>query len=186
MSDERGIGIELKWQEVCEKYNALLKAVERLNNICEYARNEIKDQRVEIKRLEKQRDAYQLKASLVEDRYLPCPDHRDKLTTDECMMCQIERLTWVEKNHLQGIAGLEAEIERLRADKTKWVLRCGIVDAENAKLRADKQRMDYLESESIREIDRQAPRSLFRRNMPITRDAVDEALAALDTQEGET
>lgn len=47
----------------------------------------------EIERLTKQRDAYQLKARLVEDRYLPCPDHRDKLTTDECMMCQIERLT---------------------------------------------------------------------------------------------
>ena len=49
--------------------------------------------RATITRLEKQRNAYQLKAKLVEDRYLPCPDHRDKLTTDECMMCQIERLT---------------------------------------------------------------------------------------------
>ena len=27
-----------------------------------------------------------------------------------------------------------AEIERLRADKTKWILRCGIADAENERL----------------------------------------------------
>ena len=46
------------------------------------------------------------------------------------------------------------------------------------KLEADERRMDYLESEAIREIDLTGPRSLFRRNMPITREAIDEALAA--------
>jgi predicted nucleic acid-binding Zn-ribbon protein len=38
-----------KWQQEAERCNA---EIERLHNICEYARNEIKDQKKEIERLE--------------------------------------------------------------------------------------------------------------------------------------
>ena len=42
--------------------------------------------------LEKRSRAMSLKAELIEKRYLPCPDHRDKHQTgDECLMCQLER-----------------------------------------------------------------------------------------------
>ena len=48
--------------------------------------------RKEITRLTKQLAGQTLRANLIEARYLPCPDHRDKHKTgDECLMCQLER-----------------------------------------------------------------------------------------------
>jgi len=68
------------------------------------------------------------------------------------------------------------QAEKLFARNKRLAAEIERKDARIAELEADKRRMDYLESEAIREIDLQAPRSLFRRNMPITREAVDEAL----------
>ena len=46
----------------------------------------------EIKRLEKNLAAVKLSNTHLNDRYVPCPDHRDKHKTgDECLMCQLER-----------------------------------------------------------------------------------------------
>lgn len=33
------------------------------------------------------------------DRYLPCPDHRDKFPTDECIVCYLERKHQKEKQN---------------------------------------------------------------------------------------
>lgn len=48
--------------------------------------------------------------------------------------------------------------------------------AEIERLRADKRRLDYLETEMDHELEPGAPHSLFRRNQPITREAIDEIL----------
>lgn len=94
---------------------------------------------------------------------------------------RLRRLTFIDET---GEAA--DEIERLQAEYR--IQNDCIADqhdtirdlqADNERLRADSKRMDYLESEAIREIDLQAPRSLFRRNVPITREAVDEALATI-------
>ena len=51
------------------------------------------DYREEIKRLEKNLVAARLSNDHLRDRYVPCPDHRDKHKTgDECLMCQLERV----------------------------------------------------------------------------------------------
>jgi hypothetical protein len=55
---------------------------------------------------------------------------------------------------------------------------------EVARLREDAARLDYLEAEAVREGqarqagERAFPRSLFRENMPITRERIDAAMAA--------
>ena len=47
----------------------------------------------EKKRLEKNLAAVRLSNTHLNDRYVPCPDHRDKHKTgDECLMCQLERV----------------------------------------------------------------------------------------------
>ena len=57
------------------------------------------------------------------------------------LKAEIERLTDelinVEQLAKDRYCNMQIEIERLRADKTKWILRCGIVDAENKRLRAE-------------------------------------------------
>ena len=47
--------------------------------------------------------------------------------------------TWdaITTEAADALEAKDVEIERLRADKTKWILRCGIVDAENKRLRAE-------------------------------------------------
>ncbi|KKK61653.1 hypothetical protein LCGC14_3012180 [marine sediment metagenome] len=47
--------------------------------------------RSENKRLEKNLAAARLSNDHLRDRYVPCPDHRDKHKTgDECLMCPLE------------------------------------------------------------------------------------------------
>ncbi len=47
-------------------------------------------------RLEKNLAAARLSNDHLRDRYVPCPDHRDKHKTgDECLMCQLERVSTV-------------------------------------------------------------------------------------------
>jgi chromosome segregation ATPase len=55
-----------KWQQEAERCNA---EIERLHNICEYARNEIKDQKKEIERLEAQRNAIAGADESARDKY---------------------------------------------------------------------------------------------------------------------
>ena len=48
----------------------------------------------ENSRLEKNLVAARLSNDHLRDRYVPCPDHRDKHKTgDECLMCQLERVS---------------------------------------------------------------------------------------------
>ena len=57
------------------------------------ANKEIKRLSAENARLEKNLAAARLSNDHLRDRYVPCPDHRDKHKTgDECLMCQLERV----------------------------------------------------------------------------------------------
>jgi len=71
------------------------------------------------------------------------------------------------------------EIERLRADAQNLAIALGKSHAENAELRKDRERVDWLEGEFQREQGeavRPGLRSLFRLNQPITRAAIDAAM----------
>lgn len=64
-----------------------------------------------IKRLKKQVLVLRKANFDLKNRYIPCPDHRDKHSTgDECLMCQLERVK--EKN-----ARLESIISNMTKDE---------------------------------------------------------------------
>ena len=87
--------IRLDTRYVCANDELALDAAERIRELEAFviAEGECHISHKEIKRLEKRLAAISLKANLIERRYLPCPDHRDKHKTgDECLMCQLERV----------------------------------------------------------------------------------------------
>jgi len=47
------------------------------------------------------------------DRWVPCPDHRDKTIRDKCYICENERLERKKKE-------LESEVKRLQ-ERQKWI-----------------------------------------------------------------
>ena len=70
---------------------------------------------------------------------------------------------------------IKAEIARVEAAEALAAQR----EAENATLRREVERLDWLEGEMRREFNSDRPHdSLFRRNVPITRAAIDAAIDA--------
>ena len=97
-----------------------------------------------------------------------------------------------EREALQGIAwalGLREEVFPEHYERAIDALR-SVVQAARAEereaAREDSERLDFLEQELAFEEDGMCPRghtSVFRRNLPIDREAIDEARAALRARE---
>jgi hypothetical protein len=104
--------------------------IERLNNICEYARNEIKDQRAEIERLRHYNESVAV-----------CEKHTPDVTNGDCLVCEIERLRKINSERTASKNWYVVENAKLQA----------VVDAMERGLRtiAGMAESDYIESVAL-------------------------------------